>query len=155
MEAKVSYAALLSNQAGVAELVWHDVTRVSYKLHGKEGKTESLRVDYYSGLLRVGSEWICLSHIGYARQKAESWWLNREQNFMPANTHDALDWLNFHMIEEPVRIATRQNGKYTQVQKYEFNRTQRHQKASGQSNQTSKFDPSKLPTVQQLRDRHL
>jgi hypothetical protein len=74
---------------------------------------------------------------------------------MPSGTQEALEWLEFYDIEEPVRIATRKNGKYTEVKDYEFNRTERNQEASGQPSQTSKFDTSKLPTVQQLRDRHV
>jgi hypothetical protein len=76
--------------------------------------------------------------------------MRRERKSMPSGTQDALEWLEFHDIEEPVRIATRKNGKYTEVKDYEFNRTERNQEASGQPGQTSKFDPSKLPTVQQL-----
>jgi DNA repair protein RadD len=155
MDAKVSYAALLSSQTTVAELVWHDVSKVDYKLHRKEGKPDSLRVDYYAGILRVASEWVCFNHIGYARQKAENWWMRREQKSMPSGTQEALEWLEFYDIDEPVKIATRKNGKYTEVKDYEFNRTQRHQEASGQPSQADQFDTSKLPTVQQLRDRYL
>jgi len=155
MDAKVSYAALLSSQAAAAELVWHDVTRVGYAMHRKEGKPDSMRVDYYSGLLRVASEWVCFNHVGYPKQKAQDWWMRREKKSMPSGTQEAIDWANFYDIEKPVRIATRKNGKYTEVKDYEFNRTERNQEASGQPSQTSKFDPSKLPTVQQLRDRHV
>jgi len=135
MDAKVSYAALLSSQASIAELIWHDVTKVDYALHRKEGKPDSMRVDYYCGLLRVASEWICFSHIGYARQKAENWWMRREKKCMPSGTQEALDWVTFYDIEEPVRIATRKNGKYTEVKDYEFNRTQRDQEALGKPSQ--------------------
>jgi DNA repair protein RadD len=155
MDAKVSYAALLSSQAAMAELVWHDISRVDYKLHRKEGKPDSMRVDYYGGLLRVASEWVCFNHVGYARQKAMNWWMRRENKSMPSNTQDALEWLEFYDIEEPARIATRKNGKYTEVKDYEFNRIKRNQETFGQPSQTSKFDTSKLPTVQQLRERHL
>ena len=137
MDAKVSYAALLSSQTAMAELVWHDVSRTDYALHRKEGKPDSLRVDYYSGLLRVASEWICFSHVGYARQKAENWWMRRERKSMPSGTQEALEWLEFYDIEEPVRIATRKNGKYTEVKEYEFNRTLRDQKSFDRSNQTA------------------
>ena len=135
MDAKVSYAALLSSQTSVAELVWHDISRVDYKLHRKEGKPDSMRVDYYGGILRVASEWVCFNHVGYARQKAEGWWMRREKKSMPSNTQDALDWLTFYSIEEPVRIATRKNGKYTEVKDYEFNRIKRDQEALGQPSQ--------------------
>jgi hypothetical protein len=81
-----------------------------------------LRVDYYAGLLRVATEWVCFSHIGYARQKAENWWMRREKKSMPSGTQEALQWIEFDGgIEEPVRIATRKNGKYTEVKDYEFN----------------------------------
>jgi hypothetical protein len=40
---------------------------------------------------------------------------------MPSGTQEALEWLEFKNIEEPVRIATRKNGKYTEVKDYEFN----------------------------------
>ena len=147
LDAKVSLAALLSNQASISELIWHDVTRVDYGLHRKEGKPDSLRVDYYAGLLRVATEWVCFSHIGYARQKAENWWMRREKKSMPSGTQEALEWLEFHNIEEPVRIATRKNGKYTEVKDYEFNRNKRNQETFGQPNQTDQYYPSQLPTV--------
>jgi DNA repair protein RadD len=155
LDAKVSYAALLSSQSTVAELVWHDVSRVDYKLHRKPGKPDSMRVDYYEGILRVASEWVCFDHMGYARQKAEQWWLRREKKFVPSVTQDAIDWTGLNKIEEPNRIATQKNGKYTEVKHHEFNRNQRHQESSGQPDQTNKFDSSKLPSLQQLQNRHL
>jgi hypothetical protein len=62
----------------------------------------------------------------------------------------ALDYLQGRKISEPVRIATRKNGKYTEVKDYEFDRTERNQEAFGRPSQASQFDTSKLPTVQQL-----
>jgi DNA repair protein RadD len=147
IDARVSLAALLSNQASISELIWHDVTRVDYGLHRKEGKPDSLRVDYYAGLLRVATEWVCFSHIGYARQKAENWWMQREKKSMPSGTQEALEWLEFKNIEEPVRIATRKNGKYTEVKDYEFNRNKRNQETFGQSGQTDQYNQNQLPTM--------
>ena len=155
MDAKVSYAALLSSQTAMAELVWHDITKVGYAMHRKEGKPDSMRVDYYSGLLRVASEWVCFNHVGYPKQKAQDWWLKRDKMVMPSGTQMALDYLQGRKISEPVRIATRKNGKYTEVKDYEFDRTERNQEASEQPGQASQFDTSKLPTVQQLQHRHL
>jgi len=126
MDAKVSYAALLSAQR--AEITtWHDVTRVDYKLHRKPGKPDSMRVDYYSGLLRCASEWVCFEHTGYARQKAIDWWCKRTSNNLPSGVEGVLNWLNNNSISQPTRIATKQNGKYTEVKEYEFSRTERHQ----------------------------
>jgi len=169
MDAKVSYAALLSAQR--AEITtWHDVTRVDYKLHRKPGKPDSMKVDYYSGLLRVASEWVCFEHTGYARQKAEQWWvqLTRTTNennptlsllwgknnspwlfdqandlytpYIPKTVLQALECIEyakqdkeFVYLNEPVRIATKQNGKFTEVKEYEFSRTERHQDAPEQA----------------------
>jgi DNA repair protein RadD len=118
----------------MAELVWHDITKVGYAMHRKEGKPDSMRVDYYSGLLRVASEWVCFNHVGYPKQKAQDWWLRRDPTTMPSNTEEAIDWAS--LLYEPVRISTRKNGKYTEVKEYEFNRTLRNQKSFDQSNQT-------------------
>jgi hypothetical protein len=61
---------------------------------------------------------------------------------MPSGTQEALEWLEFYNIEEPVRIATRKNGKYTEVKEYEFNRTERSQKTFRQPSQTDQHHPS-------------
>jgi DNA repair protein RadD len=123
VDAKVSLAALLSAQAE-AVLVWHDVTRVEYKLHRKEGKPDSMRVEYYSGILQCASEWVCFDHIGYASQKAVVWWLQRSQlRSFPNSVAHAIDVLQQDpdYLQAPSRIATRKNGKYTEVKDYEFN----------------------------------
>lgn len=54
--------AMLSTQV-VAE--WLDVKSVSYALHKKEGKPDSVRVSYFCGLSNV-DEWLCPDHGGYA-----------------------------------------------------------------------------------------
>jgi DNA repair protein RadD len=155
MDAKVSYAALLSAQR--AEITtWHDVTRVDYKLHRKPGKPDSMRVDYYSGLLRVASEWVCVEHTGYARQKAINWLNEREANqrahkwwvdhsndlvvhavdtlnSWSMDVNGVLDFIDHHGLKEPTRIAIKQNGKFTEVKEYEFSRTKRHQDAPEQA----------------------
>jgi len=122
LDAKVSLAALLSSASEIGELIWHDVTRVDYAIHRKEGKPDSLRVDYYSGLLRCASEWVCFDHHGYAKEKAYQWWSRRNPNgIQPNNTFVAFG-LN-KQLSSPRRIATRRNGKYTEVKHYEFDRT--------------------------------
>lgn len=56
------------------KIVTYPITDVKYSIHKKEGSPDSLRVDYWSGLKRVGSEWVCFEHTGWARAKAEAWW---------------------------------------------------------------------------------
>lgn len=116
-EAKASTAALLSTQVKLT-VEWHEVTRVAYKVHQKEGKPDSLRVDYYSGILRVASEWVCFDHTGYARQKAEAWFATRSTADIPLTTADAFDMSE--PLAQPTRIATRKNGKFTEVVSHSF-----------------------------------
>lgn len=127
--ARASNAAVLSTQLARAEpAVSIDVTRVEYAIHSKPGKPDSLRVDYYSGLLRAASEWVCFDHSGYARQKAEAWYLQRipaGYSAMPGGVQQIMDWIEtgFELMQ-PSRIQVRKNGKYTEVVNYEFTRTQ-------------------------------
>jgi DNA repair protein RadD len=52
------------------------VDRVAYSRHQKEGKPDSVRVDYYSNLRRF-TEWVCFDHDGYAQDKARTWFNQR------------------------------------------------------------------------------
>ena len=123
LDATLSYAELLSNAKH--SLVWHDITKVEYHTHRKEGKPDSLRVDYYSGILKTASEWVCFDHTGYAGQKAVAWWIARAGGvglIYPTSVADAIDMLRYppKRIKEPKRIATRQNGKFKEIRDYEF-----------------------------------
>lgn len=69
---EVSNAAILSSQA-VQVLTTHNVTRVTYAAHHKPGKPISMRVDYWDGLQKVATEWVCPLHGGFASDKAQRW----------------------------------------------------------------------------------
>ena len=51
----------------------YDVDEVTVHRHAKEGKPDSLRVQYRCGL-QTFREWICLDHGGFAEKKAREWW---------------------------------------------------------------------------------
>lgn len=135
--AKASLAPILSTQIHPAPIVWHDVSRVDYSVHRKAGKPDSLRVDYWAGMMVVGSEYVCFEHGGYAKQKAEQWWSRRDLNHwgLPSTTAQAYFFTvsncasgKYEGLEEPTRIATRKNGKYTEIVSYEFSRTESHER---------------------------
>jgi hypothetical protein len=69
---------------------------------------------------------------------------------MPSGTQMALDYLQGRKISEPVRIATRKNGKYTEVKDYEFDRTERNQESLKWSTEADQFDRGQLSTLQQF-----
>jgi DNA repair protein RadD len=92
---------------------WVDVGTVTYHRHEKTGKPPSLRVDYHCGLVRH-CEWVCLEHGGYAGRKALQWWRRRaDGELAPATVDDAL--ARAQELRQPVQIAVRPNGRYTEV----------------------------------------
>jgi DNA repair protein RadD len=92
---------------------WLDVGAVSYHRHEKSGRPPSLRVDYHCGLVRH-REWVCLEHDGYAGQKAAAWWRRRDGSLeVPATVDEALARVD--ELRQPVQIAVRPNGRFTEV----------------------------------------
>jgi len=109
IEAEASQLDILS--AGKPE--WIPVTRVSYGRHDKPGKPPSLRVDYWSGIV-AHSEWVCLEHEGYARQKAASWWARRAPGMpLPKRVDEALACSS--QLRCPSEIAVRPSGRFTEI----------------------------------------
>jgi DNA repair protein RadD len=131
VEATVSYAQLISSFRIKEEpIVTHDISLITYSVHTKIGKPDSLRVEYYSGLLRVATEWICFNHTGYAQQKARDWWSVRSAVAMLSDTRTIFQWLKTNHILEPARITTKINGKFTEIKTYEFTTTSRNQNST-------------------------
>lgn len=128
---KASNAAILSTQIQ-PRINTYSVDDVQYRLHQKEGKPDSLRVDYWSGIRMVASEWVCLDHTGFARGKAEQWWKSRNPDgfqHIPGNTTQAVEWLNTGFEpKKPSAIVVNETGKFPEIVKhlwnYEPNRTQ-------------------------------
>jgi DNA repair protein RadD len=76
-----------------------------------------MRVTYVCGLT-IHSEWICFDHIGYPRQKAESWWKRRSEAPIPANSKAATDAAS--TLRQPTEIQIRPVGKYVEITGFKF-----------------------------------
>jgi DNA repair protein RadD len=113
--AQASVAAVLSTGPQ-----WHSITRVSYRHNpGKDGKPDTLRVDYWSGIKVAALEWVCIEHpAGWARSKACAWWNTRGGTPVPETIEEALERTD--ELREPARIQTRQNGKYAEIVNLEW-----------------------------------
>jgi DNA repair protein RadD len=116
-----SGAAVLSDQDIVLETV--PVERVRYASHYKQDQPDSLRVEYMRGPLVIAKEWVCFSHRGLARHRAEQWWQERatiEQ--IPLSTKDALEWLDYdsNILRTPIAIIINANEKYPVVTGYRW-----------------------------------
>ena len=92
---------------------WLRVESVSFARHQKLGKPDSLRVSY-STQAGEYSEWVCLQHDGYAREKAAAWWKRRAPGTpTPATVFDAL--ARSSEIQPPSEIKVRRVGKFNEV----------------------------------------
>lgn len=118
-----SSAAIMSHQLA-PQIARYEVTRVEYGRHSKSGSPDSLRVDYYAGLRRVCSEWVCLEHQGFARAKAEAWWRKREpraMQFVPGSVDQALDWITSGFdLTAPTAIVINESGKWPEIVGFEW-----------------------------------
>lgn len=97
---------------------WLPVTGVSYSCHDKAGGRPSLKVTYSSGLATY-SEWVCLEHQGYARQKAAEWWRKRAPGCpVPLSVDEALAQTS--RLAHPSDISVRPSGRYLEISGYRF-----------------------------------
>ena len=119
---RASAAAVLSSQ--VEEMFEAcPVTEVCYRLHRKEGSPPSLRVEYYEGLTKVAQEFVCLGHSGFARMKAERWWMQRATiDAIPANAEEAMEWLDYSdaILRQPSSVTVTKQEKYPRIVSYSW-----------------------------------
>lgn len=97
---------------------WLPVTGVAYSRHDKAGGRPSLKVTYSCGLATY-SEWVCVEHQGYARQKAAEWWQKRAPGCpVPLSVAEALAQTN--RLARPSDISVRPSGRYLEISGYRF-----------------------------------
>lgn len=113
---KATNAAIMRSQVA-PKIETFDVDDVAYRLHHKEGSPDSMRVDYWSGIKKVASEWVCLEHTGFAGDKARQWW----QRWMPGvdYPHRILSAISLCCIHahRPSQITVNLTGKYPVILK--------------------------------------
>lgn len=95
-----------------------DVVKVGYSAHWKENVMfPSLRVDYYTDISDYESEWVCIEHTGFAKNKAIQWLKNRT-DVQFKTVQDILD--NESVLRKPKQIIVDKNGKYPKIIGYLF-----------------------------------
>ncbi len=93
---------------------------MKYKSHIGASGIPRLKVSYHDAWGYLVSEYVCFSHTGYARGKAEAWAIKRGLVMgFPANTEEALA-IAPSAFNKPIAIHTRKNGKYLEIINYEF-----------------------------------
>ena len=107
-EAEAGTAGVLSGEITDTE---YEVRNTNYSVHVKrdahEGAPRTLRVDYEIGYYQYKTEWVCLEHKGYARQKAEAWWRLRSCASVPGTIEEAVDLANSGALVETLAITVR------------------------------------------------
>ena len=104
----------------------YDITDVLYSRHKKEGKPDSLRVDYYQSFRRVASEWVCIEHAGRAGSNARHWLAKRIDSdlisdlpvYPPRTVTEVLDYAD--RLQKPKRLLCKRAGKFTEIVNYEM-----------------------------------
>jgi DNA repair protein RadD len=95
------------------------VQKITYDRHKKAGKPDSLKVTYWFGMVDKQSEWVCIEHSGFAREKANKWWMQRSSGELaPVSVTAALEVTD--SLKKPSRVILKQAGKYREIVDYEF-----------------------------------
>ncbi|PID48700.1 MAG: DNA helicase [Proteobacteria bacterium] len=119
-------ASTLAALSNAVEPDCYEITDVLYSRHKKEGKPDSLRVDYYHGFRRIASEWVCVEHAGKAGSNARHWLTQRMDNdlistlpaYPPRTVTEVLNYTD--QLAKPKCLLCKQAGKFTEIVKYEW-----------------------------------
>lgn len=122
------------------ELVIFEVDHVSYSVHKKEGKPDSLRITYFSKFKNF-SEYLCLEHGGLWTQKALRIWSERcaIDSILPGKTAEALT-LSYN-LKDPTHIRVWVNKDFPEIVNFCFDGT-----AFGTKEDTGKIPEKQIVT---------
>lgn len=99
---------------------WLEVTDIRYREHLGQSGVPSMRVEYQCGPLSAYSEYVCLEHTGYARERAVMWWQKRAPGTqVPRSVSSAIPVAE--LLPRPTHIQVRPDGKYFRIQGVRFN----------------------------------
>lgn len=93
----------------------HEVSAMFLYRHKKEGRSDSLRVEYMCGLTKSFRQWMLFEASGKFREEACRWWGRHAGTIAPKNVTEALE--RKLELRKPTSIEVRRIGKYWQVVK--------------------------------------
>lgn len=116
-------AAQAGNDALIKEEVLplietYTVNMVSYTLHTKAGKPNSMKVIYSCGMLTF-NEYVCFDHSAYAKKMAVDWWIRAYGSYsgakmrIPTTTEEALELSP--TLQTPIEIKVWVNTTYPKI----------------------------------------
>lgn len=104
--------AVLSEQVKPETL---PVTDVRYRVHKKQGKPDSIRIDYECGMMAVHSEWVCPEHQGFARRKFEQRCASEWRIIPPANCDEFLKLKDAIPKPKTISVRAQPASKYVDI----------------------------------------
>lgn len=122
-EAKASEAGILSGQVTDVE---YEVRDMAFSVHTKRDAPpeapKTMRVDYRLGLNHWQSEFICVEHEGFARQKAVGWWRRRSHDPVPDTAERAVEMAEAGSLATTEMITVRSiaGEKYDRIVDYQL-----------------------------------
>jgi len=98
------------------EKPWFPVSSRTFRHHpGKEGKPDSVKCTYMVSMKAI-NEWICCAHSGYAKTKADRWWLaHGGQRPFPKTVLEFLERQHELAGTAEVQLDYARNAKYPDV----------------------------------------
>jgi len=93
-----------------------NVDNTYYEINEKEkdGKiSRTMRVDYEIAWRLFKREWVCFEHQGYARSKAEAWWIQHAKDpksKIPSTVEEAVERCENGEVKKVVKIETVKNN---------------------------------------------
>ena len=118
--ADASTSALLADSSGAYEkpvVNEFKVSRVSYEIHKKPGRPDSIRVFYYCGLRRF-SHYVLPEHGGNPRKRSEHWWMLHGGGAMPESTLECRRVID--SLRVPAMIRVWEKKDYPQIMDWIF-----------------------------------
>ncbi len=86
--------------------------RVQYKLSVDDDRTLT------GGQKRWASEWLCVNHKGYAREKFEAWWNARSSTSPPETIAECMAIIGAGGLAKTLEIDIRPDGKFDRIVKH-------------------------------------
>lgn len=98
----------------------HKVNSVFYFLHKKEGRPDSLRIEYICGLSKVFRQWMLFESAGKKREEACFWWRNHTDNGKAAPNTIPEALIRSRELKKPISVDVRRVGKYDVIVREEL-----------------------------------
>lgn len=92
---------------------------VASRHQGRNGKPDTMRVDYFCGYHRY-STWVCVQHPqgSYPRRMAEQWWERHGGQMVPGTVEEAVERAG--SLNKPKFLKVLVSSKYPQIEAYDF-----------------------------------